>query len=180
MYATFKLQSRWIKSPTVQHTAGAQTTAAQPSLWNYAAFFVCLFLFVLKKVWLYMVPGWVWMTGNPDWPHSVTHSDLSQTITNYIGGHITGGFFSPLPQTYSAILMLQLYSHQHFLTETSTCKNPGLWSIVYSHWGHRELYRADGGFNLLHLELYFIMSLSCLKLNLGPDFPWNNTGICGI
>lgn len=131
------------------------------------------------------VPGWVWMTGNPDWRQEeegleVTHWDLSQTIINHIGGHITGEFLSPLPQTYSAILVLQLYSDHHFFTDTSTCKNPGLWSIICSHWGHRELYRADGGFNLIHLELYFIMSLSCFKLNLNADFPWNNTGICGI
>lgn len=55
MYGTFKLQSRWIKSPTVQHTAGTQTKAGQPSLWKYAAFFLVCFKEILNlhSPWLF-------------------------------------------------------------------------------------------------------------------------------
>lgn len=131
MYAPFKLQSRWIKSPTVQHTAGAQTTAAQPSLWNYAD----LFFFVLKKVCLCTVPGWVWMTGNPDWPQGeegleITYSNLSQTIIHHIGGHIKGEIFSPLPQTYSSILELQICSYYHLHTPVLAKIQDCDWSFV--------------------------------------------------
>lgn len=83
MYATLKMQSCWIKSTSATHCSCSDCSCTAKSLELN-----CLSL--NYKVCLCMVPAWVWVAGNRDWPQEedgleARHLDLSQTIMYHIG-----------------------------------------------------------------------------------------------